>query len=147
MVRKTNPPRPEKFEIVFNKLKENFSIVSCDYKEHFSGLIGYIEKITINFQGQSLALLLVETNNDVQIRLFDTDQPEKYYVSELWVKDSKLRSGQPFLFNWKCFYSNPKKESWCDIQLPLHKINHKTKAVVFKVFGLIEDIEKALLNK
>lgn len=145
-MKKVVPARPKYFSIVFNKLKENFSISSSEYREHFSDLVGYMEKIVIRFQGQSVALFLVETKNDIQFRLFDTDQPEKYFISELWVPESKLRSGRPFLLNWKCLYNNPRTESWCDVQLPLHRTSARTKAIVFKLLEIIDETEKALVS-
>ncbi|MCC7436542.1 hypothetical protein IT402_01550 [Candidatus Nomurabacteria bacterium] len=139
------PQRPKKFIIAFEKIKENFSIVSSSYIEHFTDLNGFIEKIIINFQGTKAAILLVESNNDVQLRLFDTDYPEDYYIKESWIPESRLRSNRPFILNWKCLYTNPKKESWCDLQLPLHKTSKEVKAVAFKLLEIVVKIEAELV--
>lgn len=144
MAKKISIERPKHFLIAFEKIKQNFSIVSSEQIRHFPDLMGYIEKIIISFQNQKIALFLVETHNDVQFRLFDTPSPEEYYVKEEWAPKNRLRSSRPFLLNWKCLYKTPKEESWCDVQIPLHRINSKTKAVLLKLMEIIEDIEKAL---
>ncbi len=135
-----------KFNIALEQIGNNFSIHSHVPIEHFTDLNGYIEKIVINFQNKRFALFLVETNNDVQVRLFDTEHPEKYYTKERWIPGNALRSNKPYILNWKCLYTNPKESSWCDIQIPLHSISPKAEEVLFKMYATVKDIDKALLK-
>lgn len=130
------------FEKMFNVIKKEFSINSFEEIQHFADIAGYIEKLVVNFQNERFAIFLVETHNDIQIRLFDTENPEKYYIKESWAPDSALRSRSPYLLNWKCLYRNPAEKSWCDIQIPLHNISAKAEGVVLKLYEIIKKLQK-----
>lgn len=128
-------------------LKKNFSIYDEKKIEHFTDLLGEIIKLSVNYQGKKVTILLSQTQNDIVVRLFDTSRPEKYYTEKKWVPESNVRSGKPFVFNCKMLYLDPNKSFWVDMQLPLHQISGEVESVVFKLYSACKGIKNALLEK
>ncbi len=131
-------------EVAIKVLKRNFSLVEQKKIEHFPCLIGEILRFVINYQGKKITFFLAQTNNDIIVRLFDTDSPEKYFKGEKWVKNSGERSNRPYILNWKCLYDSPKEKQWLDLQLPLHSLPKEIIHIVFKMVEVCQEISLKL---
>jgi hypothetical protein len=51
-------------------LKKNFSIYDEKKIEHFTDLLGEIIKLSVNYQGKKVTILLSQTQNDIVVRLY-----------------------------------------------------------------------------